>query len=105
MGDITALALALIAGVAVGAFAIWYLRRQAEAEARAHLDALAASVSKLTHDIRGALSPAMLMAERLERHDDPAVRQAAETISKAMDRAATICRDNSAAAKRTAAEG
>lgn len=96
---------ALLLGFGLGGIAVWFTRRNAEAMAHSQLGEMAMSVSRLTHDLRGALSPALLMAERLERHDDPAVRQAAEVVAKAMDRAATICRDASAAAKRDTTEG
>ena len=105
MGDFSTLALALISGIGLGGFAVWFTRRQAEDTAHGRADELAVIVSKLTHDVRGALSPALLMAERLENHADPAVRQAATTITKSMDRAAAICRDTSAAAKRNATGG
>ncbi len=50
-------------------------------------------VIKLGHDIRGALSPALLMAEQLEAHADPAVRQAAGLITRALDRSAELAKD------------
>jgi hypothetical protein len=96
---------ALLLGFGLGGMAVWFNRRNAEALAQTKVGELAMSVSRLTHDLRGALSPALLMAERLERHDDPAVRQAAEVVAKAMDRAATMCREASAAAKRHSSEG
>ena len=45
-------------------------------------------VSRLSHDLRGALSPALLMAERLEAHPDPKARQAGEIIAQSIERAA-----------------
>jgi hypothetical protein len=99
------LAGAVLLGFGLGGIAVWFNRRNAEALAQSKVAELAMSVSRLTHDLRGALSPALLMAERLERHEDPAVRQAAEVVAKAMDRAATMCREASAAAKRHGVEG
>ena len=93
---------ATLVGLGAGGITVWFTRRGAAARAEARATALAATISRLTHDIRGALSPALLMAERLERHDDPVVRDAAETISRAMDRAATTCRETSSTAKRQA---
>ena len=63
--------------------------------------ALAQAIVKLSHDLRGALSPALLMAERLEGHADPKVKQAGETIAASMDRAAALAREASALAKGT----
>ena len=62
---------------------------------------LAQAIVKLSHDLRGALSPALLMAERLEGHADPKVKQAGETIAASMDRAAALAREASALAKGT----
>ena len=100
MIELGILAAALLLGAVLGAGVIWFMHRNAEAAARADVAELSAAVSALTHDLRGALSPSLLMAERLERHGDPAVRQAGETISKAMDRATSLCRDASTNAKR-----
>jgi signal transduction histidine kinase len=66
---------------------------------------LALAIVKLSHDLRGALSPALLMAERLEGHADPKVKQAGETIAASMDRAAALAREASALAKVTPPAG
>lgn len=105
MNEFGYLAGALLLGFGLGGMAVWFNRRNAEVLAQSKVAELAMSVSRLTHDLRGALSPALLMAERLERHNDPAVRQAAEVVAKAMDRAATMCREASAEAKRQGLEG
>ena len=42
--------------------------------------------SKLRHDIRGIVSPAMLAAEQLDTSSDPAVQKAAKTINDSLDR-------------------
>ncbi|MGD7069121.1 hypothetical protein [Acetobacter sp. AAB5] len=42
--------------------------------------------SKLRHDIRGIVSPAMLAAEQLDTYSDPAVQKAAKTINDSLDR-------------------
>ncbi|KDE19327.1 hypothetical protein AZ09_12575 [Acetobacter aceti 1023] len=42
--------------------------------------------SKLRHDIRGIVSPAMLAAEQLDAYSDPAVQKAAKTINDSLDR-------------------
>ena len=105
MDELGILAAAVLLGFTFGGIAVWFTRRGAEIAAQTRVGALTASVSRLTHDLRGALSPSLLMAERLERHSDPAVRQAAEVIVKAMDRAAAICRDAAVDAKRRSSGG
>ncbi len=48
-------------------------------------------LSRLRHDLRGVLSPALLTADRLlASSDDPAVRRAAETMIETIDRATRI---------------
>jgi hypothetical protein len=44
-------------------------------------------MSVLRHDLRGILSPALLMADRLLAHDDPAVKRAGEVIARTVERA------------------
>ena len=44
------------------------------------------SDQKLRHDIRGIVSPAMLAAEQLSLHNDPAIEKAAATINDSLDR-------------------
>ncbi len=53
----------------------------------ARLADLEASTASLRHDLRGLLSPALLVADRLLLHDDPKVVKAGETIVKAVRRA------------------
>ncbi len=48
---------------------------------------------RLRHDLRGALSPALLMADRLVSHDDPRVRRAGEIMVKSVDRASFLLAD------------
>jgi signal transduction histidine kinase len=51
------------------------------------LTALGTVVAKVSHDVRGALTPALLQADRLGKHADPAVRRAGETLAQAVERA------------------
>lgn len=53
----------------------------------ARLTALEAATSSLRHDVRGMLSPALLVADRLLAHSDPKVVRAGETVIKAINRA------------------
>ncbi len=108
-------AIGIIVAAAVGGLLGWLAMCGQLRRLRARELALAEAVRKLNHDLRGALSPALLMAERLETHADPAVSQAAATITKALDRAAeagkpaavmarTVTQSNAAGAKPPPAE-
>ena len=50
-------------------------------------------VRALRHDIRGALSPAMLIADRLLAHDDPAVRRCGDVVLRSVERAVDLLAD------------
>jgi len=58
---------------------------------RAHLAALGTAVAKVNHDLRGILSSALLVSDRLERSDDPEVQRFAPTMIAAIERAAAMC--------------
>ncbi len=45
---------------------------------------------KLRHDIRGALSPVLLVADRLLNHADPAVKRSGEIMVRTVDRATAL---------------
>lgn len=50
------------------------------------LAALGTVVAKVSHDVRGILTPALLHADRLERHGDQSVRRAGEAVLQAIER-------------------
>lgn len=50
------------------------------------LSALEAATSSLRHDLRGMLAPALLVADRLLRHEDPRVVKAGETVVQSVRR-------------------
>ena len=52
-------------------------------------EALAAN-AQLRHDIRGALSPALLVADRMTGHAEPGVAKAGNTVVRAVQRATEI---------------
>lgn len=56
-----------------------------------HLAALGAAVAKINHDLRGILSTALLVSDRLDRSDDPDVRTATPLLFSAIDRAVSLC--------------
>jgi signal transduction histidine kinase len=58
----------------------------------ARLAALGTVVAKVSHDLRGILTPALLTAERLQINPDPKVQRAGEMVAQAVDRAADLVR-------------
>ena len=56
-----------------------------------HLAALGSAVSKINHDLRGILSTAVLMSDRLARVDDPDVKRIAPALVQSIDRAINLC--------------
>lgn len=58
---------------------------------KARLAALGMAVTKIHHDLRGILSSAMVVSERLEKSGDPEVRRLTPTIVNAIDRAVALC--------------
>ncbi|MBB2201209.1 hypothetical protein [Gluconacetobacter tumulisoli] len=59
----------------------------AESSAGAH------RTRRVLHDVRGLLSPAVLMADKLTTHPDPQVRDAAECILNAVEQAVGRLKD------------
>src|SRR3546814_7477456 len=66
-------------------------RRRDDLTRKAHLAALGGAVAKINHDLRGILSSALLVSDRLESSDDPEVRRAAPTLVAAIERATALC--------------
>lgn len=58
----------------------------------ARLAALGTVVAKVSHDLRGILTPTLLTAERLQLSADPKVQRAGETLAQAVDRATDLVR-------------
>jgi signal transduction histidine kinase len=58
----------------------------------ARLAALGTAVAKVSHDLRGILSSAMLAADRLSTHADPSVQRAADVVVRAVERATELMR-------------
>jgi signal transduction histidine kinase len=56
----------------------------------ARLAALGTVVAKVSHDLRGILTPALLTAERLQLNTDPRVQRAGEVLTQAVDRATEL---------------
>ena len=58
--------------------------------AQARIDALQAQASNLRHDLRGALSPALIVSDRLIAHADPAIRRAGEAVARSVEQASAL---------------
>jgi signal transduction histidine kinase len=58
----------------------------------ARLAAIGTVVAKVSHDLRGILTPALLTAERLQLNPDPKVRRAGEALVQVVDRATDLVR-------------
>jgi signal transduction histidine kinase len=58
----------------------------------ARLAALGTAMAKVNHDLRGILAPAMLTAERLQMHADPAIQRAGDVLLRSVERAAELTR-------------
>ncbi|MEE8275790.1 MAG: HAMP domain-containing sensor histidine kinase [Alphaproteobacteria bacterium] len=56
-----------------------------------HLAALGSAVTKINHDLRGILSTAVLLSDRLAAVEDPEVRRIAGPLLQAIDRAINLC--------------
>jgi signal transduction histidine kinase len=54
------------------------------------LAALGAAVARIGHDLRNMLATAQLVADRMVKSEDPAVRQIAPRLERAIDRAAAL---------------
>lgn len=54
------------------------------------LAALGAAVARIGHDLRNMLSTAQMVADRLSKSEDPAVRQIAPRLERTIDRAAGL---------------
>ena len=57
---------------------------------RERLAALGSAVAKIGHDLRNMLATAQLVADRLAKSEDPAVRQIAPRLERTIDRAAAL---------------
>ena len=60
------------------------------AAAQARIDAIEAGVASLRHDLRGALSPALILSARLVASPDPAIRKAGEAVVRSIEQASAL---------------
>ncbi len=95
MGAGTPFLLAALGASACVGLVLYGLMRAAvaapgQAAAQAHIDALQAQMSTLRHDLRGALSPALIVSDRLIANADPAIRRAGETVVRSIEQASAL---------------
>jgi hypothetical protein len=85
----------LALGFVLGAGAMALFRRVGPTQAQApdESQALREHWRKTRHDVRGALSPAMLTADRLSGNQDPAISKAGSLIMASLNRALEMLRD------------
>ncbi len=76
------------------------LRTQAELvpELEQQVATRRANLRQIRHDIRGALSPALLATDRLLASPDPVVKRSAEIVVRSVDRAIALLADSPDAA-------
>ena len=72
--------------------------RQALAE-KTRLAALGAAMSRISHDLKNILTPAVLISDRLESSADPQVRKVAPRLIETLERAARLCAETLSYAK------
>jgi hypothetical protein len=84
--------IAILAGL-YGWLAGWFLRPPAPVIAETEPESAPVpvpegrnSISVLRHDLRGILSPALLVTDRLLMHEDPAVHRAGEVVARTVQR-------------------
>ena len=58
----------------------------------ARLTGLGTMVAKVSHDLRGILTPALMTAERLQANPDPRVQRSGEMLVQVVDRATDLVR-------------
>ena len=61
-----------------------------EDPAVARLATLEREMSTLRHELRGALSPALMVSDRLLKSEDPLIRRAGDTVVRSVERAAAL---------------
>lgn len=79
-------------GMAERALAEMQIRLRAALRQQARLAAVGTAVSKISHDLKGVLTTAMLESDRLEvAAADPEVKHVTHGIARALDRAVNLC--------------
>ena len=59
-------------------------------ESDARIEIYRAHTAALRHDLRGVLSPALMVSDRLVNHQDPTVQRAGQTVVRSIERATAL---------------
>ena len=62
------------------------MREREAVSEQARIEQLEALVSRLRHDLRGAITPAALVGDQLRNHSDPSMQRAGTRISEMVER-------------------
>lgn len=93
---VASLAMAVAAGVVV--YAVLRTQpgpdRSVEEELRRQLAEYRAQSATMRHDLRGMLSPALMMSDRLVRHADPGVQRAGNAVVRSIERVTGLLTEN-----------
>jgi hypothetical protein len=79
--------IAILAGL-FGWLACWLMRPDAKEVGSPPVDVASEpdAIAVLRHDVRGILSPALMVADRLVAHEDPVVARAGDVIARTVQR-------------------
>ncbi|WP_421782971.1 sensor histidine kinase [Kiloniella litopenaei] len=78
-------------GVAESELASMQVSLQSSLGQKTRLAAIGTAAAKINHDLRNGLATARLISDRLNRSEDPEVREVAPVLLAAIDRAVHIC--------------
>ena len=70
--------------------------RTIEADLRQQLEEYRTQSATMRHDLRGMLSPALMMSDRLLNHPEPGVQRAGNAVVKSIQRATTLLNESKA---------
>ena len=96
------IASAALAAIAAGVVMYGALRqvpppdRSAEQSMADQIETFRTESSALRHDMRGVLSPALMMSDRLLKHPDAAVQRAGQAVVRSIERATALLASNKA---------
>ena len=91
---------AILSAIAAGLVQFAAMQRQpapdraTEATLAARLADYRAAVAALRHDLRGVMSPALMMSDRLVNHPDPSVQRAGQAVVRSIERATALLASN-----------
>ena len=68
--------------------------RLVEEALRAEIEAHRAATAGMRHDLRGVLSPALMMSDRLLKHPDATVQRAGHAVVRSVERATALLSTN-----------